>query len=53
MPAPIWLLQVLLLVGFITHLIPMNVILTGGLVSAGLLGRSPHGTRFGNTLAAH
>ena len=36
-PAPVSLLQVLLVIGFLLHALPMNVALTGGLVSAILL----------------
>ena len=37
-PAPLWLLQILLIVGFFTHVVPMNVALAGGAVSSILLG---------------
>jgi hypothetical protein len=36
-PAPHWLMETLLVVGFFLHAIPMNVTLMGGLVSAVLL----------------
>ncbi|MFM7389463.1 MAG: hypothetical protein ACKO34_02415 [Vampirovibrionales bacterium] len=36
-PAPIWLMQTLLLLGFLLHIIPMNIMWMGGLSSAGLL----------------
>lgn len=58
LPAPLWLLQALLFIGFITHLLPMNVIMTGGLVGAvswwrGNGDETEYGTRYANTLSAH
>jgi hypothetical protein len=55
-PAPVWLLQSLLVAGFYIHAIPMNVTLMGGLMAAVLLlfGRSSnneHAQRAGATLA--
>ena len=56
-PAPVWLLQVLLVVGFFTHAIPMNVALTGPIVAAilMLLGKNndeANETKAGKQLAA-
>ena len=56
-PAPVALLQILLVVGFFTHALPMNVALTGGLGTAILLlmgGKDENAftTRAGRTLAA-
>ena len=56
-PAPVPLLQALLVIGFLTHALPMNVALTGGLVSAILLliggkDENAHATRAGRQLAA-
>ncbi len=55
-PAPLWLLQLLLVLGFFIHLIPMNVSLAGGLVSAifiklGKGSEASYATRLGVTLA--
>lgn len=36
-PAPLWLLKTMLVLGFFSHVIPMNVTLTGGLVSGAYL----------------
>lgn len=56
-PAPVPILQVLLVIGFFLHALPMNVALTGGLVSAILLlvggkDENAHTTRAGRQLAA-
>jgi hypothetical protein len=56
-PAPVALLKTLLVLGFFLHAIPMNVTLTGGLVSAILLlmggkDENAHTTRAGRQLAA-
>jgi hypothetical protein len=56
-PAPVALLQALLVIGFFTHALPMNVALTGGLVSAILLlkggkDETSHASRAGRQLAA-
>ncbi len=40
LPAPPWLLKVFLIVTFIFHLIPMNLVLAGGGIAAWALGRS-------------
>lgn len=58
LPAPLWLLQALLIIGFITHVIPMNVIMTGGLLSAwhwvkGGRDASTYSGRFATTLSNH
>lgn len=37
LPAPLWLLQTLLVVGFLLHILPMNVAFGGGITSAWLL----------------
>jgi hypothetical protein len=55
-PAPLWLLQTLLVVGFFLHAIPMNVSLAGGATAALLMffgkkNDNPHATRAGKTLA--
>jgi hypothetical protein len=34
LPAPVWLLKIILVVGFYLHAIPMNVALTGGFIAA-------------------
>jgi hypothetical protein len=56
-PAPVWLLQILLVLGFYLHAIPMNVVLGGGLTSAICLLSGRHNKesncfRFGKSLAA-
>lgn len=58
LPAPLWLLQALLIIGFITHVIPMNVVMTGGLVAAWRWMRgngdpSDYNVRFATTLSNH
>lgn len=58
LPAPLWLLQALLIIGFITHVIPMNVIMTGGLLAAwhwvkGGSHASSYSGRFATTLTNH
>ncbi len=55
-PAPLWLLQVLLVVGLFLHILPMNIALGGGLVSSFclVLGKRPNGEywqRLGKALA--
>jgi hypothetical protein len=55
-PTPLWLLQVLLVLGFFLHAVPMNVIFTGGFISGGLLlagGNNPDAlpSRAGRALA--
>lgn len=55
-PAPSWLLKAFLVIGFYLHALPMNVALTGGIVSASLLlygQRKPHAyaKRIGGALA--
>ncbi|HMO23392.1 MAG TPA: hypothetical protein PKC98_20715 [Candidatus Melainabacteria bacterium] len=37
LPAPVWLLQLLLVLGFFLHAVPMNVVLGGGFVSSACL----------------
>ncbi|MBK9145014.1 MAG: hypothetical protein IPM23_21175 [Candidatus Melainabacteria bacterium] len=37
LPAPVWLLQLLLVLGFFLHAVPMNVVLGGGFISAACL----------------
>lgn len=58
LPAPLWLLQALLFIGFLTHVIPINVIMTGGLVGAWSWWQhngepDAYSTRYANTLTAH
>lgn len=36
-PAPVWLLETLLILGFFLHALPMNVVLGGGFLSAALI----------------
>ena len=55
-PAPVWLMQTLLVAGFFLHALPMNVSLMGGLFAAALLwwGKAtqhPHAERAGQSLA--
>lgn len=58
-PAPVWLMQTLLVAGFYLHMIPMNLALMGGFISAfflikGRLGQSPdseYETRTGMSIA--
>lgn len=55
-PGPVWLLKLLVIVGFYMHAIPMNVALTGGLIAGVflLIGRrknQPYAARLGNALA--
>ncbi len=55
-PAPLWLLQLLLVLGFFLHVIPMNISLVGGLFSwlfikLGKNDDSSYFTRTGQTLA--
>lgn len=56
-PAPVWLLQTLLVLGFYLHAIPMNVVLGGGLTAgicllAGRQNKESNCFRFGKSLAA-
>jgi len=56
-PAPVWVLQTLLVAGFFMHAIPMNVALTGGVTSAVLLlmggkDETAYTTRTGRQIAA-
>lgn len=51
-PAPVWLLNTLLIIGFYLHALPMNVLLAGGLTAAFLLWwGGPNGKRLGNAFA--
>jgi hypothetical protein len=55
-PAPLWLLQILLVGGFYLHALPMNVALMGGFVSVGFLvagkrQNNEFATRIGKVLA--
>ena len=56
-PAPLWLMNVMLVIGFYIHAIPMNVALMGGLVAAVFLlyamsnKEHPYAARLGNSLA--
>lgn len=55
-PAPVWLLKLLVILGFYLHAIPMNVALTGGLISGlflmtGNAKNHEYATRLGHTLA--
>ena len=56
LPAPLWLLKVLLVVTFVLHIVPMNVSLGGSLLSGLLLvgsggDKQTFAGRFGHALA--
>ncbi|MBX9685712.1 MAG: hypothetical protein K2X27_03360 [Candidatus Obscuribacterales bacterium] len=56
-PAPLWLLQTLLVLGFFLHLIPMNLVLGGGLGASlflfiGRKNQSSYSFRIGHSLAS-
>ena len=53
LPIPLWVIEILLIIGFFLHALPMGVMLSGGAISGclQLLSKNENATRYGKQLA--